>query len=101
MKTKTEKHTPGPWKRSAESSGCYIESSDGRKVAGVFTDTKHNEVRTTFAQAEANASLIAAAPDLLEVARLVEACRYNGWEWGRDIERLQDAARSAIAKAEK
>ena len=42
-----------------------------------------------------------AAPELLEVARLVEVCRGNNWEWGTDMEKLQDLARIAIAKAEK
>ena len=72
-------HTPGPWKRSSEASGCYVESSDGRKVAGVFTDIKHKNIRTTFSEAEANADLIAAAPDLLTALKKAEN-RIAAWQ---------------------
>ncbi len=52
-------------------------------------------------QSEANARLIAAAPELLEVANrarwLLAQKLYPGWE--RDAKAIHDEAESAIAKA--
>ena len=56
------KHTPGPWKVS--SSGNDIENAYGAGVCALYADES----------SEANARLIAAAPELLEaLERLVAA----------------------------
>jgi len=84
-------HTPGPWNWH----GPYM--AGGFKV----TALDHNDVTMmdiyvkaeTAAEAQANARLIAAAPDLLEALRKIASCesRFPG-----DV---VDIARAAIAKA--
>ena len=64
-------HTPGPWKKSSimEGDGEFIEISDqeGRLIADVWFDRKHEEPTCPpLEEAEANANLILAAPDLLK-----------------------------------
>ena len=77
--------TPGPW---------YIHGiqSQDVEVAVVYTPRGVREVR------EANARLIAAAPDLLEAleSMLSEHCGQNNHECD-DI--VHDLARTALAKA--
>ncbi len=54
------KHTPGPWKTThSEVNGYRVSDSTGWGVAVVLKDTND----------EANARLIAAAPDMLEALR--------------------------------
>ena len=81
-----EKHTPGPWRIEYEPY-CHVRSDAGCVLASDYTT-------------EANARLIAAAPDLLAAlqAALAESDRAKrdftamGHDWAK-------AARSAIAKA--
>lgn len=87
----THTHTPGPWHvqeatpPGAEAKEWFIFTSGGGYLANVNSGRSENE---------ANARLIAAAPDLLAAAthlcELVEQRPYNAWK------RLFDA----IAKAE-
>lgn len=90
MNEKT-KHTPGPWRYRLRGSGkgCDVLAGEGRQVEVVAYDV-HGRT------AEADAALIAAAPDLLDALRLAE-------EWlvsvGADGSPLT-AVRAAIAKAE-
>lgn len=51
------KHTPGPWTAHIEDDRCCIESTD-EHVASLFISSEYGV---------ANARLIAAAPDLLEI----------------------------------
>ena len=67
--------TPGPW-RAEETSPCWVVSDGARDrlglpkvVAQAVSDDAIDED-----EAEANAAAIAALPDLLEGARLAEAC---------------------------
>ncbi len=73
-------HTPGPW----HTEGC----GDGTTVCD-----RNGLVPLAHNLSEANARLIAAAPDLLAVARHVEECRINGWPLDFQM------VRAAIAKA--
>jgi hypothetical protein len=82
------KHTPGPW----EHDGDEITSTSGDYIATTAYGVSES-------QAEANARLIAAAPDLLDALREIaevppESGRYREW-----MERAQRIAESAIAKA--
>ncbi len=92
------KHTPVPWKANFAISGAaYIFGGD-RNFACVFNEWKDEENQ------EANARLIAAAPELLEaLAALLDLndnYSYFGGEIYRDrIDRAWDNARAAIAKA--
>ena len=98
-------HTPGPWliewNAAQGGEGHYITDSKdmgelSRIAAVLFHDDADNETR-------ANARLIAAAPDLLEIARAIVAiCDTGKYADMACMEGspLVDAARDAIAKAE-
>ena len=79
-------HTPGPW--SIRQEGVWSVGTDHEMTALVYGFTDEEE--------EANAHVIAAAPDLLEalkiLAKLGESHGAEGVYW--------DKARAAIAKAE-
>lgn len=103
------KHTPGPWSYfdippMVNSQGVFWVEHDGRRIADVFQQG---------GETIQNAQLIAAAPELLEALKAVEArltavawafyvdgkakalkAVFDGWK--DDI----DPARAAIAKAE-
>lgn len=90
MSTETQHHTPGPWRlnRQRVEYGPYV-AGDGWCVAIVLRDP---------VEQEANARLIAAAPELLvALEQLVEAhdgawwLILNPYDW--------EVARAAIAKA--
>jgi hypothetical protein len=86
------KHTPGPWlmKRIDKNHAC-IYDADGMCV--VF-----NAIAEPHSPTEANARLIAAAPELLAACLLWLADEYADNEPGyRD--RARAAGRAAIAKA--
>ena len=77
----TTNHTPGPWKHD--------------ETWGLIKHGK-TEICALHSGNEANAHLIAAAPDLLQVARdYVLLCQLHGMEGA-----VLDSAKSAIAKAE-
>jgi hypothetical protein len=90
-------HTPGPWNWT----GLYIEDSEGMPIAQVRTPT--------ILQGEANAALIAAAPDLLAALRLCLAQLTDerlgtvdymeGADIYGDFEKVATVARAAIAAA--
>lgn len=80
------KHTPGPWIH--EGHGDITGTENGRKydVACVY-------LRIPAGRQDANARLIAAAPDLLEALRMMLTEAVFDGTTGTD------AARAAIAKA--
>ena len=82
---KTTKHTPGPW--STEYDGSIVMNR--QIVSGpIAPESADREER------DANAALIAAAPDLLAFAR---ECARADSDCGESI---REAARAAIARAE-
>ena len=89
-------HTPGPWSVSFESvdpEWAIVATQGGRVVANVNAD--HLQ--------DANARLIAAAPDLLEaVADLISLTRVVRLSVRLEYDQLKriDRAKAAIAKAE-
>jgi hypothetical protein len=114
----TAKHTPGPWavsEKKANGTKAYVDGSAGYIVAQAYcspsASTKYNEL---WAEAECNAQLIAAAPELLAalkdsaimVARLKKQLRIvdnAGYTHdGRmlSLTCVEDATSAAIAKAE-
>lgn len=98
MKTK---HTPGPWETGTQTKGSTT------LVSRIETGFAVAEMRNVHfrEEAEANARLIAAAPELLEAlqtflteyVQLVESG--DAGFWNADEEEKVIAARAAIAKA--
>lgn len=82
--------TPGPWKFSFEGvdpEWAIVTNAHGLIVANVNADSRQ----------EANARLIAAAPELLEALRGVVAMQYSKPSF---LAASMEQARAAIAKAE-
>lgn len=104
---RTDKHTIGPWKLSLTDDTVVIDA-DGREVAAIDGDYNNPD---EWPKMEANAKLIAAAPDLLAALKdaqktLQTASRQltedhkmvlmgRGWGW-KTIATIE----GAIAKAE-
>lgn len=88
------KHTPGPWTVSAYPSGLYIRRAGSHGfVAHVFGGVNDK-------QANANANVMAAAPDLLEALRYIERLASDDDLGGDGVFLvIADRAREAIAKA--
>lgn len=84
--TQQTKHTPGPWYLS-DTGNLYSEATD-RHIANLDTsmDFKNNSQ-----QLEANARLIAAAPELLEaLERASKLLKENAGLFGKDQDRILD-----------
>ena len=99
-------HTPGPWEmgrhatpESCPQFGVYAENGNGRDLAHVVSagTTRH-------AETEANARLIAAAPDLLEALQKLTDVLADVYSSEAQAKRAlcsaSKTARTAIAKAE-
>lgn len=92
-----EKHTPGPWRADSSENNAGVEESWGDvmavgfAVATIWQDTERLDI-----EASANASLIAAAPDLLAACEMI-ASFAQSWQplTPGDIRIVKDA----IAKA--
>ena len=94
-------HTPGPWrvKKSYTIEG-YREFCIMRRSETLATS--HNLGEDRDIEFEANAHLIAAAPDLLEALEVVAAMDNKDWgnvEWIMSMEAVVEQAKTAIAKA--
>jgi len=91
MNTKKEAgHTPGPWGVTRLHGVEYVTIDGGRvSVARV----------SALKTGEANARLIAAAPDLMSVVEVLLETPEMGGTGGVDYLRLEKAARAAITKA--
>ena len=98
MKTKNAQHTKGPWnleKHAVEL--CYLVRNDEYGMATLATVSSGK--REDGTSGDANARLIAAAPDLLAACQ--EALDYLGRiDEGSEGCELRDSLRAAIAKAE-
>lgn len=88
MPTKQSQHTPGPWK--ASSTWVTGETDDITIAQCSYRDKNLNE-------SEANAHLIAAAPDMLHALELIGkySDRLDYDQWGTVISTIN----AAIAKA--
>jgi hypothetical protein len=87
------KHTPEPWK-------CYhlVGSSDRVTEAHFVLSSKGRDMGT-FAEQNANARLIAAAPELLEALRVIEEEADYASVRNEVFKGILRVARAAIAKA--
>lgn len=66
-------HTPGPWVRDTGSGfGCDVRAENGRKVAATWGINNGDPHRPAYrAECDANARLIAAAPELLRALEAI------------------------------
>lgn len=93
------KHTPGPWHRNIPPAAKYATIYRGRNTHMVSI---HHAPGIPAEEQEANHDLIAAAPDLLRVAKIA-ATMLGGDDTGPDDEDDRDIweiVHNAIAKAE-
>lgn len=91
------KHTKGPWKVEYETDITGTENDPENGCVGVV-DVAHVYLRTVAGRTEANARLISAAPELLEVLReLEQSCEY--WSEYDVPLGIVDRIKSAITKA--
>ena len=98
MKTENGKHTPGPWRVSRHDALRYTWHVNAgpagysqKRVAIVPGDSSAD-------CAEANAALIAAAPDMLEALRSAAAFAEQ-WVGANEGSMLADAREAMLAKA--
>ena len=97
LATMKNQHTPGPWAADIRLAQAIIVDTHGHAVADIarhefsVTEQSYSDQRI-----EANANLIAAAPELLQIAKdYVLLCQLHDLEGA-----VLDSARTAIAKAE-
>lgn len=97
----TATHTPGPWETYCNNSQGYVlgvlASGDGFRAGNecLCEVRDPNGYEGGVPEAEANAQLIAAAPELLAACQLLVA----GWGHQDGVSAAVEAARAAIAKA--
>ena len=92
----TTKHTPGPWEKADGTDGITrgIRGWHGPEMVNVIN--WNGISRATSVTGQANARLIAAAPDLLEALKwMVLRTEEGGYPDGKCLEE----ARAAIARA--
>lgn len=103
-------HTPGPWLASGGSVYALDESGQVNRFYVnvqpgyvIRTNSSATSVHTSYGELDANARLIAAAPDLLEALEdlLMHACIADASPDDKDEidQSYERAARAAIAKA--
>lgn len=87
------KFTPGPWIYCFRSAGTCVETESGRTVA-VASPTPG------VGDYDANARLIAAAPEMYEALRaLLDVSKTDDWNGSAKLDDALEAARAALAKA--
>ena len=105
------KHTPGPWNTTLRAAPVEDGNDDELEIAISGSNPDQRTIAATFKtdgftvdgyemegcsleEAQANARLIAAAPDLLEALK-----QFLAWGEGKDCEYPFQQARAAISKA--
>lgn len=76
MTMSKQTHTPGPWQKESDGAGEFgIHADAGRtwKFVAMVTANGQGSAVVTEAEAEANARLVAAAPELLAACELALA----------------------------
>jgi hypothetical protein len=99
-------HTPGPWRWDHESNVGNLIVDPERNAVATFQARSHLKWAEQQAEREANARLIAAAPELLEALKEIRQDRdvdmvgafADGWYAALEV--CQVIADRAIAKAE-
>jgi hypothetical protein len=92
------KHTPGPWRHSKGGpNGCPVVGTDRGLMVCMLSHSVN--IPTHIEQAKANASLIAAAPEMLEALKEAQANFKTYDRFKVDVDAMHKIE-SAIAKAE-
>lgn len=95
----TVKHTPGPWEIRKAGNGDRGISAPGTGIfIEAFAEIRHSG-EGAYDECDANARLIAAAPDVLSALKLLLADVKDYEPWQRPCHAV-DVAEAAIAKAE-
>ena len=88
-------HTPGPWQTA--------RSGYGERLWTVYADMGSDIVTVALEASEANAHLVAAAPDLLfacqDALSFVRYALATGTDTPDGARRLEDLLRAAVARA--
>jgi len=95
-------HTPGPWRRDI-GAGLRgdVRAENGRMVAVCWGINTGDPYRPAYkAECDANAHLIAAAPELLRELKKVHSWLGKLTDWHGAEDPDLDGIRAAIAKAE-
>lgn len=94
------KHTPGPWDHAEQ----VIFAPTGEAIASTWKFGQFDiGGRNSHDEAQANAQLMAAAPEMLAALRALLAtnsCREATYNFNVSLAEAVDVARTAIAKAE-
>jgi hypothetical protein len=90
-------HTPGPWHVGVRQAEKIVYDSTGWAVANATVYHGENDIE----QVNANARLIAAAPDLLDALQRIAAGEVmtGNFNHAETVHEYQKLARAAIAKA--
>ena len=103
MSTHTNaQHTPGPWTHTPGQDTVWANDGDTKvaKIEDLPWITLASGRRTSdSATEEANARLIAAAPELLAIAEALARWEADPDHFGGDLADIATKARAAIAKA--
>jgi hypothetical protein len=100
MTTKTKptmKHTPGPWVCVTDCVDAVLIGNEDRSVAVARVQSWAGEPKKT--QREANAKLVAAAPELLEACMAAIAATGGSEVWDGETKAFLQLCEAAIAKA--
>lgn len=100
LKTEAAKHTPGPWEWRGESSTQVIAWNDDHSERGVVAQVGTDGGTFSKSEAQANARLIAASPDLLAALRAVLDHGQRLDPHHEDLCNVCGPTRAAIAKVE-
>jgi hypothetical protein len=93
------KHTPGPWRVGNSFMESGVFSADGKTIVALtHGSARYYRRQEQIAEQDANARLIAAAPDLLE-ALMGLRLYVDPMMGGEEVDNAIRAANAAIAKA--
>jgi len=97
----TTSHTPGPWYWDGNICDYDPENETPWLVQEPWHFKESQAILTGYikCKSEANARLIAAAPELLAVLQAIAKTDFLPGAWNPEYERIAVAARAAIAKA--